>query len=263
MTRETKFFISPPFGNYLDLEQTISIKGSFTLYPREGIITQALKTIRYSFANGGWVNKMGLRNKGIDYAIQKYKDKDCIVSVAILKAEDIPILNRKIPSNMSLELNVSCPNVIIGDVNKSGAVDKNSVENILINQRLHYFLNNDREWCIIKLPPNVEVKLVDFYYKEGFRQFHCSNTIPVPEGGLSGKKVKEMNKYLIPALREKYGNEITIISGGGIDSIKDITDYKEFGADHMAFSTVFFCPIKAYKLYDQLDAMRKIVDDTY
>ena len=37
-------FISPPFGNYLDFKNTISIKGSFTLYPRSGLIKQIFKT---------------------------------------------------------------------------------------------------------------------------------------------------------------------------------------------------------------------------
>ena len=30
------FFISPPFGNYLLLPNTINIKGSYTLEPRPG-----------------------------------------------------------------------------------------------------------------------------------------------------------------------------------------------------------------------------------
>jgi len=33
------------------------------------------------------------------------------------------------------------------------------------------------------------MKLVNNYYKQGFRQFHCSNTIPVKEGGLSGTAI--------------------------------------------------------------------------
>jgi hypothetical protein len=28
---------------------------------------QILKTLRYSFVHSGWVNKIGLRNKGIDW----------------------------------------------------------------------------------------------------------------------------------------------------------------------------------------------------
>ena len=37
-------FISPPFGNYLNLPNTTPIRGSFTLYPRNGLFMQILKT---------------------------------------------------------------------------------------------------------------------------------------------------------------------------------------------------------------------------
>ncbi len=90
------FFISPPFGNYLEFSNTISIKGSFTLLPRPGLIGQIIKTLRYDYKYNGWINKIGLRNPGIDYAIEKYRNKNCIVSVAILEEEEIPILLKKI-----------------------------------------------------------------------------------------------------------------------------------------------------------------------
>ena len=49
-------FISPPFGNYINLPNSVSVKGSFTLEPREGLFMQIIKTLRYSFKNQGWVN---------------------------------------------------------------------------------------------------------------------------------------------------------------------------------------------------------------
>ena len=67
-------FISPPFGNYINLPYTRSIKGSFTLEPRPGLFSQIIKTLRYSFEHKGWINKIGLRNKGIDWAVDKYKN---------------------------------------------------------------------------------------------------------------------------------------------------------------------------------------------
>ena len=74
-------FISPPFGNYIHLNNATSIKGSFTLHPRPGLLMQILKTLRYSYTYGGWVNKIGLRNKGIEWAINKYKNTNHIVSI--------------------------------------------------------------------------------------------------------------------------------------------------------------------------------------
>ena len=146
-------FISPPFGNYLNLPNTKSIKGSFTLKPRTGLLLQIIKTLRYSFEKQGWVNKIGLRNKGIDWAIKKYKyDKQSIISIAIMERDEIDILNTKIPDAMDLELNISCPNV----------------KNNLIHNDLYKFLNLERKWCSIKLSPNTDISLVDKYYDQGF-----------------------------------------------------------------------------------------------
>lgn len=102
------YFISPPFGNYINLPKINQIKGSYTLEPRDGLLLQILKTLRYNFTYQGWVNKIGLRNKGLDYAIKNYNGQ--IVSIAILDKKEIPIIVKKIPNNMNIEINVSCPN---------------------------------------------------------------------------------------------------------------------------------------------------------
>ena len=103
------FFISPPFGNYINLPNTTQIKGSYTLEHRDGLISQIFKTLRYSYTYNGWVNKIGLRNKGLDYAIENY-NKQNVYSIAILNEEEIPKILDKIPEDMNIELNISCPN---------------------------------------------------------------------------------------------------------------------------------------------------------
>lgn len=220
-------FISPPFGNYLNLPNTKSIKGSFTLNPRTGLLLQIIKTLRYSFEKQGWVNKIGLRNKGIDWAINKYKyDKDSIISIAIMDRDEINILNTKIPNSMNLELNISCPNV----------------KNNLIHNDLYKFLNLERKWCSIKLSPNTDISLVDKYYEQGFRQFHCCNTLLTEYGGLSGISIQQHSFKLIKEIKSKY-NDVEIIGGGGITKIDDIKKYKKYGADHYSISSLMFNPI--------------------
>ena len=81
-------FISPPFGNYINLYlKTISIKGSYTLNPRPGLIYQNHQNFDdFLLKYNGWVNKIGLRNKGIDHAIKNYDQKgEEIISIAILE----------------------------------------------------------------------------------------------------------------------------------------------------------------------------------
>lgn len=221
-------FINPPFGNYLRIENTIPIRGSFTLYERKGLIFNIFKSLRYSFACGGWVNKIGLRNKGIDYAIKTYK-KGEIISVAIIEKEDVDVLLKKIPEDMDIELNVSCPNT----------------EKSLVKNGLCKFINNKRDWCIIKLSPITDNSLIDSYYKEGFRQFHCSNTLPVRYGGLSGPSLIPYTSRLVSYIKKNYKDTI-VIAGGGIRNIEQARNYEKIGADHISISTLFFNPVLSW-----------------
>lgn len=178
-------FISPPFGNYFSFENTISIKGSYTLEPRYGLLSQIIKTLRYSPENSGWINKIGLRNKGIDYAIENY-DRKSIISVAILDKQDIPKILKKIPDDMNVEINVSCPNA-----NKK-----------MVDEDIQKFINSKRDWCIIKLSPECTDSKIDNYYKMGFRQFHCCNTLPTISGGLSGKSILPYSTNMIKKIKK-------------------------------------------------------------
>ena len=220
-------FISPPFGNYLNLPNTISINGSFTLEERPGLIKQILKTLRYSQENNGWVNKIGLRNKGLDYAIKNHKENE-ICSIAIRNEKEIDKILEKIPENMNIELNISCPNV-----------RKEKIEN-----GLEKFINNERKWCIIKLSPLCDESRINEYYEMGFRQFHCSNTIPVSYGGLSGPSIKPYTFKLANYLTNNF-NDIEIIGGGGIQTIEDINQYKNKGCNLYSVSSLLFNPIKS------------------
>lgn len=225
------FFINPPFGNYINLPYTNSIKGSFTLYPRDGLLNQILNTLRYSTKYNGWVNKIGLRNKGIDWALNNYNNND-IISIAILNKDDIPKLLEKIPKKQNLEINISCPNA----------------EKKMINEDIEKFLNKDRKWCILKLSPKTNNDDIDYFYNKGFKQFHCCNTIPIPEGGLSGKALIPYTNEKINYIKNKYKDSV-VISGGGISEWNDVKNYQKIGADHFSVSSNFFHPLKSINLY--------------
>ena len=133
---------------------------------------------------------------------------------------------------MDIELNISCPNI-----GKSMCTDG-----------LNEFLNPKRNWCIIKLSPTCKFILIDNYYNQGFRQFHCSNTIPIKKGGLSGKKIIPYNFNLINYINKKYDDTI-IIAGGGIKNIDILNKYSSLNVNHFSASSVFFCPYISMKLY--------------
>jgi dihydroorotate dehydrogenase len=244
-------FINPPFGNYLNLHNAISIKGSFTLHPRTGLFMQIIKTLRYDFKHKGWTNKIGLRNPGIEYAIQKYYvpiseddsknySMNSVISIAIIDKDEIEPLNDIVPDDCNIELNVSCPNV-----------DKDINYKQCVYEELGVFYNDSRKWCIVKLSPKDIISDVDILYKQGFRQFNCCNTYPISkeQGGLSGPFLAKHSLKLIKQIKDKYPDS-EIIGGGGIKNNEDVKKYIFAGANHVAVSTLCFSPLLFYQFYN-------------
>lgn len=224
-------FINPPFGNYIQLSNCTTIVGSYTLYPRDGLIQQIFKTLRYSFKYNGWINKIGLRNKGLDWAIKNIPNNQ-IISIAIMNENEIPKILERLPIDKNIEINVSCPNI-----------DKET-----LSSNLSQFIKKERKWCIIKISPMCTNDEIDNYYKMGFRQFHCCNTIPIKEGGLSGISLIPYTTQKVKYIRDKY-DDTEIVAGGGIRYFNDILHYKAIGANHFSISTLFFHPILFSKFY--------------
>jgi len=215
------FFIAAPFGNYLKFKNILSVSGTWTLEPRPGRFMQVLKTLRYT--KYGWVNKLGLRNKGIDYGLKYPRD---ILSIAAIKQGDWFKLYNKIPKNANVEINLGCPNI---------------QPNLFPG--FASFTQNHREWCIAKIPPTFKEEDIDFIIQAGFKQIHASNTIPTKDGGLSGKDVMPHTIRILKYIRRKHPN-VTVIAGGGIYSKKDVEYYKNNGADHFSLGTICFTPWK-------------------
>jgi len=237
------FFVNPPFGNYLNLPNTIPIRGSFTIEPRPGLIGQIFRTLRYSFEYGGWINKIGLRNKGLKWAVDHYKPGS-ILSLALLANGDLDKALETVPENVDLELNLSCPNL----------------EHNLSSIGIEKFLNSKRHWCIAKLGPECSEEQIDSLYHKGFRQFHFSNTLKLPNGrgGLSGPSLRYYTSKRIQSTREKY-DDVIIIAGGGVRSRKDATNYLEKGANYVSVSTLCFNPLMFMMFYFSMFNKRELI----
>jgi dihydroorotate dehydrogenase len=234
-----RLFISPPFGNYVSVPGSpyISrIHGSYTPEPRSGLILKIIKTLRYK---NGWINQIGLRNPGIDnipyHTLNKcHRENGNIISLAIRNEDDIKKLTERIDKDLNIELNISCPNVT-----------KNLPISVIND--LSLFLHPKRSYCSVKLPPLVNKDIICHLYSNGFRQFHCTNTLSTPDGGMSGAILKPYVKDLATFIRNECP-ESTIICGGGIKNIHDVIEYADHGADHFSVSTLLFNPIAFYKL---------------
>ena len=204
--------------------------GSFTLERRDGLLVQIAKTLRPT--RGGWVNQIGLRNKGIRNV---YFRRDRIYSIVGLEPDDweriLPILSKQKescgqPLNfLNLEVNLGCPNV------HEYGIEPHTME--------HYC-----QWHVVsaKLPATDKVdEVAEMAVKAGARYLHCSNTLPTPRGGESGKRLKEWNLPVVERLAKRYP-DVPIIAGGGIYTPQDVTDYENAGASHFGISTAFFKP---------------------
>ena len=236
-----KFFIAAPFGNYLkfkSLTNIIPVTGTWTLEYRSGYVGRAFRiimTMRYDRKRKGWKNKLGLPNEGIKKGLNKIKSNE-ILSIAAIEDLDFKKLYKLIPENQSIEINLSCPNL-----------DEKSP----LNWNDAYLFNKsiNRKYCIAKISPTTTLEQLTFLIEDlGFRQIHCCNTLSVKDGGLSGKSLIPYVNSLISMIREKWGDDIEIVAGGGVTSSDDIINYLNLGANHISLGTICMKPWKIKKI---------------
>jgi dihydroorotate dehydrogenase len=227
--------ISAPFGNYIQPKGATATLGTFTLFRRPGRLWRILKTVRYRRRQRAWVNKIGLRNPGIDWLADRVTRGRCdvsnkIVSIHGFDAEQWAGLLERIGRirPMAVELNMSCPNV--GEIGWPEDLFKRAIDTGVS--------------VIVKLPPVSYTDMVEQAVAAGVRTFHCCNTMPVPEGGMSGQPLKPESIKCIRDLRSRsYASELTIIGGGGIYQVSDIETYVEAGVNHVAIATKTMNPM--------------------
>ncbi len=229
--------ISAPFGNYIQPPGATATLGTFTALRRPGRLWRVLRTVRYYPRLGAWVNKIGLRNPGIEWlearaSAGRISVADKIVSVhGFTDAEWERLLtSASALKPLAIELNMSCPNV--GEFDWPKWLFERAVKS--------------GTSIIVKLPPVRFEDMARQALEEGVRMFHCCNTLPVPGGGLSGKPLKPLALRCIGDLRAMAGEgserELTIIGGGGITTPADIDDFAVAGANRFAIGTKVMHP---------------------
>ena len=232
-------YISPPFGNYISYKEAIRIEGTFTWERRKGLIYNTIRSLRP--VRGGWRNQIGFRNKGIAARLRSPWYPNKIISISAMKPEDWALLCDYIPSENSLELNLSCPNVERCFTWESAKVFTRSAA--------------FRTWCIAKLSPLTTPEELCFIVEElGFTQLHFSNTLPFGDaGGISGPVLRRFTVELIEMCREKWGDDVEIIAGGGVRDFAGVMEYLAAGANHISFGSVCFNPFKLRKLLKTIE----------
>lgn len=225
--------ISAPFGNYIQPGGATPTLGTFTAEERPGRWMQVLRTVRWYPRIGAWVNKIGLRNPGIDWLVKQVAaggidPADKILSIHGFADDDWWKLLDAAASirPLAVELNMSCPN--IGHINWPDQLFSRAMR------------------CgtpvIIKLPPVNYREMARAALDAGLRAFHCCNTIPIPAGGLSGKPLKPLSIQCIGEITAMTNEPLTIIGGGGITTPQDVDDYFDAGATCVAVGTKVMNP---------------------
>ena len=236
----TRFFISAPFGNYIKSKKTISVTGTWTLKPRGNRLWAVVKTLRYNKEVGGWTNKLGLPNPGIATGLNKTQPNE-VLSIAEVEKKDFYKLEKIIPQDQNIELNLSCPNV----------------ERCFTWESAKVFTRKKgmREWCIAKLSPLTTPEELCFIVEDlGFTQLHFSNTLPFGDvGGISGPVLRAYTIELIEMCRERWGDDVEIIAGGGVRDLGAVMEYLGVGANHISIGSVCFNPFKLRKLLKTIE----------
>ena len=238
------FFIAAPFGNYLKFSNNknypicTSVTGTWTLEYRGGLMKRLWKissTLSYDRNAKGWVNQLGLPNEGLTQGINKTNQKE-VLSIAAIEKMDWTKMGAMLSDDHSVEINLSCPNVDDTEV--------------IWNDLTVFTKSDKRKWCIAKVSPLiVEDQLKFLIEKIGIKQIHLCNTLPLPRGGgLSGPHLKPYVFKLIEIIRKKWGDDIELIAGGGVQRISDVKDYLSAGANHISLGTICFRPWKVNKI---------------
>ena len=230
-------YISPPFGNYFTYKNAMSIRGTFTHHRRKGLIWHTARSLRP--VKGGWRNQIGFRNPGLSNVIINKRDT---YSIAALDSDWSSFISQMPYSHpTSIEINVGCPNV------GSYSISDDEVKSFVRCVELGYIRN-----LSVKLSPtstnngDYVKRLCDL----GINNFHLSNTISTPKGGISGRQLKDINLYKVEKIAKIFTGRI--IAGGGIYDRQDVIDYRNVGATDFSISTVYITkPWHIKEIYDE------------
>ena len=231
-----RLIVSAPFGNYVQPAGAVATLGTFTAKARGGRLWRILKTVRFYPRLRAWVNKIGLRNPGMPWLVERVRSGKIDVTGKLISVHGFEtdewweLLDACAEiAPLGIELNMSCPNV--GEI----GWPKELFGRALATGRP----------VVVKLPPVRFEEMFGQALDAGVRTFHCCNTLPVPAGGLSGAPLKPVSLQCIGRVQELAGDareELRIIGGGGIRAVADVDEYAAAGVHAVAVGTKVMNP---------------------
>ena len=104
----------------------------------------------------------------------------------------------------------------------------------------------DTNQIILKMSPLTTEEEIVMYMERGVRKWHFSNTLPIAQGGLSGKTLMAYNAKLIK-FTLKEDKKAKVIGGGGVKNMSDVAWYRDLGCSGVSLGTVLFKPFALHR----------------
>jgi len=213
----------------------------------------------------GLINRMGFNNKGVDYAVNRLKNRKpgIIIGGNIGKntetpnekaIEDYITSFKKIYDHVNyIVINLSCPNI----KNLNELQDKEKTTRILNELDRIRAKYTSRKPILLKISPDLTTDQLDdaieIYYNTGVDGIIATNTTikreglntskekikSIGNGGLSGQPLSELSTNHIRYISKKSMGEIPIIGVGGIMTVDDALEKLKAGASLVQIYTGF------------------------
>jgi dihydroorotate dehydrogenase len=212
------------------------------------------------------INRLGFNNKGVDYLIERVKQKKFtgILGINIGKNRDTPIekaegdylycLQKTYPHADYITINISSPNTSgLRDLQQSKLL-KNLLHVLKAEQKLLADKHQKYVPLVVKISPDLSdeelSEVAEVMLAEKIDAVIATNTTLGREhlndqsrakeiGGLSGKPLKTRSTHIIKKLNELLQNQIPIIACGGVFTKADAAEKLTAGASLIQVYTGF------------------------
>lgn len=201
----------------------------------------------------GMLNSIGLENEGLDFfinsRIQDYDNAGCavFVNLAPYSEDELRLMIGRLNDFKSIngyEINISCPNVVLGGISFNASAEKAG-----------HLINGIRKCTdkalMLKLSPSAEASfdIALLAEKEGFDAISFTNTyigtavdidsrafvFNNKKAGLSGPAIKPLSLWNV--FRMSQTVSIPVIGIGGIRNYRDVIEYIMAGAAAVQIGT--------------------------
>ena len=203
------------------------------------------------------VNRLGFNNKGVDYLVERLKNKktDIIVGSSIGKNFDTPneeaykdylyCLKKIYHLSDYIAINISSPNTkSLRDLSSKENLDF-LLEQIKLTQNKLSVLHGYKP-IYLKISPDEDTKeleeICNVIMKNALDGIICANTTINHEngpGGLSGAPLKNLATEKLLLIKKFVGNELPVIASGGVMNVSDYQEKLDTGADLVQLYTGF------------------------